>query len=107
MSTAAKTQRLATGRAIVRRGAKALADADSKRIKRADRAFVTAACNYRRSAKAYMRAVHDWQEFATRNTQDDAAHEEHHRRVIAARQTLNAADIAFVTASANPLVAAS
>lgn len=62
--------------------------------------FMAAARNYRRCVRQYHAARQAWQEFSTRHPQEDPAHEEHHRRVIAARQALNGADEAFAMAEA-------
>lgn len=64
----------------------------------ADARFIAASLNYRRCAKALIQAITAHQQFAASQPYDDAGHHDHHQRVIAARQALIGADVAFETA---------
>lgn len=93
---AATQRRIETARRILR--GSVAPPAAIPRNATADVRFITASLNYRRCAKAYIAATNAWREFSVTHPADDAAHEEHHRRVIAARMALNGADEAFALA---------
>lgn len=92
-----KTGRLAVARAAMKRRTVAQAPRLPAGCT-VDSAFIAASLNYRRCAKALIQAITAHQQFAASQPYDDAGHHDHHQRVIAARQALIGADVAFETA---------
>lgn len=73
-------------------------EASSDRRQRLQSEFIKAARVFRAADREFKTATSAWQTFSALHPADDPAHDEHHRRVLAARQALNGADVEFTLA---------
>lgn len=97
--TSTQQQRIATARRAIRGPA---ANITVTRRATPDQRFIAASLNYRRCAKAYLKASGDWANFSATHPHEDPGHVEHHSRLVSARMALNGADEAL-TMAANSL----